>query len=82
MVPVDTKVCTFSVLGYYECMQVLVQEKIPSSIEFTVAAPTPLAASILDLIRKPLDAVAANPNNLDFRCIFNSLTPERWDCYL
>ena len=53
--------------GYYECMRVLVQEKIPSSIEHSVTAPTPLAATILDLIRKPLDAVTANPTNTVFR---------------
>ncbi len=40
--------------GYYKCMRVLIEHRIPFSIEHTLVAPTPLAASIMDLIYKPL----------------------------
>ena len=35
-------------------MKVLIEEKIPSSLERTIHPPTPMAGSILDLVKTPI----------------------------
>ena len=40
--------------GYFKVMKVLIEEKIPSSLERTIKPPTPIAGSILDLVKTPI----------------------------
>ena len=40
--------------GYFKVMKVLIEEKIPSSLERTINPPTPMAGSILDLVKTPI----------------------------
>ncbi len=49
-----TLVISCYLLGFFKVMRVLVEEKIPSSIERTINAPTPLAGSILELLKTPI----------------------------
>ena len=53
--------------GYYSCMRVLLETKVPDSIEKTVTPPTPIAATIFDLIRAPLSFVSEGPTQA-LRC--------------
>ncbi|KAI0217696.1 Ubiquitin-protein ligase E3C [Lamellibrachia satsuma] len=52
--------------GYYKCMRALLEGRIPASLEQTVAPPTPFAASILELVKKPV-MFARYTNNAGFQ---------------
>ena len=47
-------------------MRALIDGKIPASLEYTVSAPTPVAASIFDLVMTPLTFVKDGADS-DFR---------------
>ena len=47
-------------------MRSLLEGRIPASIEKTVAPPTPLAASILELVKKPV-TFARHTNSASFQ---------------
>ena len=44
-------------------MNVLINERIPSSLERTTHPPTPVAASIYDLVMKPVQLVSSSANS-------------------
>lgn len=62
--------------GYYKCMRSLLEGRVPASIEKMVAPPTPLAASILELVKKPV-TFARHTNSANFQnAVLQSLCRE------
>jgi len=53
--------------GYFSCMKSLLVARVPDSLEHSASPPTPMAASILQLIMKPLLAVCDHPDNEELR---------------
>ncbi|KAL5017056.1 hypothetical protein ScPMuIL_006645 [Solemya velum] len=51
--------------GYFETMRILLNEKVPASLEQSPDPPTPVAASIYDLIMTPI-SFAVSANNKSF----------------
>ncbi|XP_076462782.1 ubiquitin-protein ligase E3C-like [Babylonia areolata] len=45
--------------GYFECMKEILNEKVPSSLERSPTPPTPVAASVLELIMSPVSFATA-----------------------
>ena len=52
--------------GYFECMRLLLNNKVPSSLERSHVAPTPVAASIYELVMNPI-SYAATCKDTQFR---------------
>lgn len=51
--------CPFCFAGYFECMKEILDQKVPSSLERSTIPPTPVAASVLDLIMSPVSFATA-----------------------
>ena len=49
----------FCFTGYFECMKEILNQKVPSSLERSSTPPTPVAASVLDLIMSPVSFATA-----------------------
>ena len=55
--------------GYFDSMRVLLNSKVPSSLEKSTQPPTPVSASIYDLIMAPISYAASAKDRL-FRLVY------------
>ncbi|XP_070563134.1 ubiquitin-protein ligase E3C-like [Ptychodera flava] len=55
--------------GYFQSIRILLDERVPSSIEMSPNPPTPIAATALELVLRPIKLTDQLKNNIELRNI-------------